>query len=198
MKILRGIAYGMVLACAVLSIAILAYKGSENSKAAAIRAEMEAAENARMEANANAVVTVEGDEVGYDELISAASAIVSGVSMDIKTAIDNALSDISENNSGEIDYEEIVRLQTEQVEGMFKDVISDYNKKNGISVSSSTEKKAEEELTASYDYVVSKSTKTIHKTGCILEPLLDDAVYFSTIKDAKAAGYTDKCNVCSP
>lgn len=191
MKIFRGIAYGLVALCALLCIVILNYKGGKN------RGD-EATVSAGAEPVSSAYGVVEDNKVEPEDIFEAASAIVSGVAGDIKDALASPGKDVSENNTGEIDYDVIVSLQEKEAEEAFRKTISDYNKENGISFSSTSASASFETSTPVYDFVVNKSKGVIHRTGCILAPLEGDASYYETVKDAKEAGYTDKCTVCSP
>lgn len=193
MKILRRIAYGVIGVCVILCIIILCYKGKDIDD--------EATPLAGVESISEEVVVDADSEIGYKDLIDAASVIADEVADEIKSVIskDSAEKEsVSENNTGEIDYNTIVSLQEKEYEDTFRSVISDYNKANGISVSSATSTSSSANAKKDYKYVVNKKTKTIHKIGCLLAPSKDNAEYFEKVKDAKLSGYTDKCPVCSP
>lgn len=192
MKIFRGIAYSLIAICAVLCIIILTFNGKkiDDEKTPLVAAD---------EIDHNEDVVVEDEQIGYSELLEAASAIASDVGEEIKTAISMASKEsVSENDTGEIDYNVIVSLQEQEYENTFKKVISDYNKENGISGNNSASSSSTATSQKEYKYVVNKETKIIHKVGCILAPLENNAEYYERLKDAKVDGYKDKCPVCSP
>ena len=95
-------------------------------------------------------------------------------------------------------YDEIVRLQEREALDEQKALVKESNEKNGIVTSTSTSTSAKEENKKDYDYVVNKTTKLIHRKGCILEPNGDNAIYYEKLSDAISAGYKEKCTVCSP
>lgn len=193
MKVFRGIAYGIIGICVLLCIFILLYKGKNIDDEATPLAAVD---------SASEEVTVDADsEIGYKDLFNAASAIADDVKEEIKSVISSTSSDadsVSENKTGEIDYDTIVSLQEKEYEDTFRKVISDYNKKNGISVSSANSTSSSASVKKEYKYVVNKSTKVIHKIGCLLAPLEDNAIYYEKIKEADKEGYSKKCPVCSP
>lgn len=193
MKIFRGIAYGIIGVCVLLCVFILFYKGKDIDDEATPLAAVD---------TSSEEVTVEADaEIGYKDLLNAASAIADEVKDEIKSAISSNSSDektASENKSGEIDYDTIVSLQEKEYEETFQKAISDYNKENGISVSSATSTSSSASVKKEYKYVVNKSKKVIHKVGCLLAPLEENALYYEKIKEAVSDGFSEKCPVCSP
>ncbi len=184
MKILRGMAYALILLCVIGSIGILTYSG--NGKSATDEADSVTSDS----------VTVNAKEVSAQDVISAAGTIISDVADDVKDAVSNL-----SGTSGEVSYDEIVRLQEEEALAEQKAVVEASNKANGISandtISSSTVSITSTEGT-DYAYVVSKSSGKIHKLGCLIEPSGVNALYYNTLEAAIVDGYTLKCTVCSP
>lgn len=192
MKIFRGIAYSLIALCAVLCVVILTFGGKKiNDEETPLVAIDDLSSQ-------NEEVVVEGAEIGYSELLEAASVIAKDVTDEIKEAISSTKDSVSENNTGEIDYNTIVSLQEKEYEDTFKKVISDYNKENGISGNNSSASTSTVTSKKDYKFVVNRKTKVIHKIGCILAPLEENAEYYEKIKEAKQDGYTEKCPVCSP
>ena len=104
---------------------------------------------------------------------------------------------ISGNNTGEISYDEIVRRQNDDLDREFRTVISDYNKKYGITTSTPASTTAT--VSKDYKYFVNKNTKIIHRYDCLLKPVNSaDMLGYETIREAEKAGYTERCPVCSP
>lgn len=193
MKFLRNIAYAVIGLCAVLSIVILTYKGKTSDT------DSENTSVAVTETESSKEVVVEDGEITAEDVLSAASVIISDVKDDVVSAVTSASNSASENTSGEISYAEIVRLQEEEVALEQKALVAESNKANGITAStSSTVSNTSDSTTKNYRYVVNKTTKRIHKVGCLMEPTGDNALYFETLTEAVAAGYSEKCTICSP
>ena len=190
MKILRGMAYALIILCVIGSIGILTYSG--NGKQTTEEEDTLTSDS----------VTVSDGEVSTKDVISAAGTIISDVADDVKDAVSNLSS-----TSGEVSYDEIVKLQEEEALAEQKAVVEASNEANGISAndttSSGSASTANAESTVStvstdYSYVVSKSSGKIHRSGCLLEPSGVNALYYSTLEAAIADGYTEKCTICSP
>jgi len=195
MKFLRNIAYGLIVLCAVGCIVILTYNGKKNDT----------------ENNTSTVAVDNGDstsidvvisdgEIGIDDVLSAASVIISEAKEDVIDVVASISASAGENTTGEISYAEIVRLQEEEVALQMAADVSASNYANGIvtSTSTSTSTSASASASKDYNYVVNKTTKKIHRMGCLLEPKGSNASYYEKLSEAILAGYTDKCSVCSP
>lgn len=187
MKILRGMAYALIILCVIGSIGILMYSGNGKQTTD---------EEGTVTSDS---VTVSDGEVSTKDVINAAGTIISDVADDVKDAVSNLSS-----TSGEVSYDEIVKLQEEEALAEQKATVEASNEANGISANDTTSSglasTANTESTVSTDcsYVVSKSSGKIHRSGCLLEPSGVNALYYSTLEAAIADGYTEKCTICSP
>jgi len=195
MKFLRGIAYGIIAICMAGVATIVIYAAKNGGKSVQLVDESVPKE-----------VVIEDGEVTVSDILDAAGVIISDAKDDVVEAITTPVqtkeekkTDVSENNSGEISYDEIVRLQEREALDEQKALVKESNEKNGIVTSTSTSTSTDkEEKTKEYNYVVNKTTKIIHKKGCLLEPSGDNAIYYEKLSDAISAGYKEKCTVCSP
>ncbi len=184
MKILRGMAYALIILCVIGSIGILTYSG--NGKQTTEEEDTLTSDS----------VTVSDGEVSTKDVISAAGTIISDVADDVKDAVSNLSS-----TSGEVSYDEIVKLQEEEALAEQKAVVEASNEANGISANDTTSTSSvstTSTVDTDYHYVVSKSSGKIHRSGCLLEPSGVNALYYSTLEAAIADGYTEKCTICSP
>lgn len=185
MKLVRSVAYAVIVICALLCIVIAIYAMKKPS-------EEEGGERTASHS------TVDG--AASDSFDGGASA--PNIADLIKDRPDGTGSgtgkaSISGNNTGEISYDEIVKRQNEDLDREFRTVISDYNKKYGIVTSTPTSTTAT--VSKDYKYFVNKNTKIIHRIDCLLKPVNSaDTLYYETIKEAEKAGYTERCPVCSP
>ena len=194
MKFLRGIAYTIIAFCMAGVATIVIYAAKNDGKTVQLVDESVPKE-----------VVIEGGEVTISDVLDAAGVIISDAKDEVVGAITAPIqtqgtktTDVSENNSGEISYVEIVRLQEREALDEQKALVKESNEKNGIVTSTSTSTSAKEENTKEYNYVVNKTTKLIHRKGCLLEPNGDNAIYYEKLSDAISAGYKEKCTVCSP
>lgn len=195
MKIIRGAAYTIIALLLIASIVILNYKGKKNP---------DGASSAAVEASLPEEFAEEFKAFDSSTVVAPDYGVVSFVTDKPKDASGNTVSgnSVSGNFTGEIKYSDIVKLQEEELDAEFRKTISDYNKKYGISVSennTSTSKKVSDNDPLKYNYVVNKTTKKIHRIGCLVAPIAEDnKAYFETISQAEKAGYKDRCPVCSP
>ena len=186
MKLVRSVAYAVIVICALLCIVIAIYamkkpSGEEGGESTASRGS----------------TIADTDPGSFDS-----SATIPNIADLIKdhpagTGSGTGKASISGNNTGEISYDEIVKRQNEDLDREFRTVISDYNKKYGIETGTPTSTTA----TASkdYKYFVNKNTKIIHRYDCLLKPVNSaDMLGYETIREAEKAGYTERCPVCSP
>ena len=184
MKLVRSVAYAVIVICALLCIVIAIYA-------------MKKPEGEEGERTASHSTVTESAPDSFDS-----SATVPNIADLIKdhpvgTGSGNAKTSISGKNTGELSYDEIVRRQNEDLDREFRTVISDYNKKYGIVTSTSTSTTAT--VSKDYKYFVNKNTKIIHRYDCLLKPVNSaDMLGYETIKEAEKAGYTERCPVCSP
>ncbi|MBO4680238.1 MAG: hypothetical protein J5626_11290 [Lachnospiraceae bacterium] len=185
MKLVRSVAYAVIVICALLCIVIAIYASKKSS----------------------------GDEEGEETVsfvtVTSPVSDSSEVSVTVPNIADLILdrpqsgsassskTSISGNNTGEISYDEIVKRQNEDLDREFRNVISDYNKKYGIEVKKPTSTTTT--VSKDYKYFVNKNTKLIHRIDCLLKPVnSSDMLYYETIKAAEKAGYKERCPVCSP
>ena len=181
MKLVRSVAYAVIVICALLCIVIAIYaskkpSGEEGEKTIVSHSE-----------------TTSESSGGIDSVLPNIVDII----VDREQTSGGAKTSISGNNTGEISYDEIVRRQNEDLDREFRLIISDYNKKYGIEVKTPTSTSAT--VSKDYKYFVNKNTKLIHRIDCLLKAInADDMLYYETIKDAEKAGYTERCPVCSP
>lgn len=191
MKFLRNTAYALIVLCAVGCIVILTYNGKksggkENTTTVAIT-----------ETTSTPEVVIDDGRVDLDDVIEAVSVIISDVKADVKEVVASVPE--TENKSGEISYAEIVRLQEEEVALTQKILVAESNAAHGISVSGNNSTITISASTdPNYNFAVNKTTKKIHKIGCLLEPTGTNAAYYETMVDVVRAGYAEKCSVCSP
>lgn len=184
MKLVRSVAYAVIVICALLCIVIAIYA-------------MKKPEGEEGERTASHSTVTESAPDSFDS-----SATVPNIADLIKdhpggTGLGNTKTSISGNNTGEISYDEIVRRQNEDLDREFRTVISDYNKKYGIVTSTPTSTTAT--VSKDYKYFVNKNTKIIHRIDCLLKPVNSaDMLNYETIREAEKAGYTERCPVCSP
>lgn len=185
MKLVRSVAYAVIVICALLCIVIAIYAMKKP-----------AGEEGGERTVSHSTVT-ESDPDSFDS-----SATVPNLADLIKdppagSGTGGGKVSISGNNTGEISYDEIVRRQNEDLDREFRTVISDYNKKYGIVTSTPTSTTTT--VSKNYKYFVNKNTKIIHRIDCLLKPVNSaDTLYYETIKEAEKAGYTERCPVCSP
>ena len=195
MKFLRGIAYAIIAVCmaGVATIVIYAAKNGGNTVQL-------------VDSSVPKEVVIEDGEVTISDVLDAAGVIISDAKDDVVEAITTPIqtqgvkegTTVSENNSGEISYDEIVRLQEREALEEQKALVKESNEKNGITTSTSTSTSTSEEKTKEYNYVVNKTTKLVHRKGCILEPNGDNAIFYEKLSEAISDGYKEKCTVCSP
>ena len=175
MKLVRSVAYAVIVICALMCIVI------------AIYAMKKPAGEAGGERTVSHSTVTEADPDSFDS-----GATVPNIADLIK---DHPAG--SGTGTGKASYDEIVRRQNEDLDREFRNVISDYNKKYGIVTSTPTSTTAT--VSKDYKYFVNKNTKIIHRIDCLLKPVNSaDTLYYETIKGAEKAGYTERCPVCSP
>ena len=185
MKLVRSVAYAVIVICALLCIVIAIYasrkpSGEEGGEQTASRSFEQTDTSASPDSGATVpnIADLILDRPGSG---GSASSRVS----------------ISGNNTGEISYDEIVRRQNEDLDREFRTIISDYNKKYGIEVKTPASTTAT--VSKDYKFFVNKTTKLIHRIDCLLKPVnSSDMIYYETIREAEKAGYTERCPVCSP
>ena len=195
MKFLRGIAYAIIAVCMAGVATIVIYAAKNGGKTVQL-----------VDSSVPKEVVIEGGEVTISDVLDAAGVIISDAKDDVVEAITTPIqtqgvkegTTVSENNSGEISYDEIVRLQEREAMEEQKELVKESNEKHGIKTSTSTSTSTSEEKTKEYNYVVNKTNKLIHRKGCILEPSGDNAIYYEKLSDATSDGYKEKCTVCSP
>ena len=195
MKFLRGIAYAIIAVCMAGVAIIVIYAAKNGGKTVQL-----------VDSSVPKEVVIEGGEVTISDVLDAAGVIISDAKDDVVEAITTPIqtqgikegTTVSENNSGEISYDEIVRLQEREAMEEQKELVKESNEKHGIKTSTSTSTSTSEEKTKEYNYVVNKTNKLIHRKGCILEPSGDNAIYYEKLSDATGDGYKEKCTVCSP
>jgi len=181
MKIVRSVAYAVIVICALLCIVIAFY---------ATRKPKEAGEETKTTTSATTEVS---DTAGQSTVPDIADLIPDSPSSEGNS---NRPS-ISGNLTGEIDYDEIVKRQDAELDRIFRETIAEYNKKHGIVTSTTTSTTAT--VSKDYKYFVNKETKIIHRIDCLLKPVkASDTLYYETIIEAGKAGYTERCPVCSP
>ena len=181
MKLVRSVAYAVIVLCAILCIVIAFYASREKK--------------AGEEGTGTAGSGQETESSEYEPLNppNLADLIV-----DRTSSAGDSKPSISGNLTGEITYDEIVRLQNEDLDREFRIVISDYNKKYGI-VTSTPTTTSSTAAGKDYKYFVNKETKIVHRIDCLLKPVNSaDTLYYETLTDAAKAGYTSRCPVCSP
>lgn len=190
MKLLRSVAYAIIAICIIGCIVIIKYEGKGVSytyedSAASISEAVAVFDESLKEYHYDFPEIEEKEE---EKTGTVASVTVSSTST----------SNI-ENNSGEISYSEIVRLQEEEKLKEQKVLVSKSNEKNGITTSTSTSKTSTSTSTPKeYKYVVNKETGMIHRIGCLNEPTGENALYYEKLSEAIKAGYKIKCTICSP
>lgn len=193
MKFFRSIAYSIIAICAGLCIVIMFF-----SKRTIVPEQVPLSATTE----ASTMVVVEDGDVSFDDIKSAASAVISDAKENVKDFIENGkvVEAPEGNTTGEISYDEIVKLQNQELDEEFKKIIAEYNKEQGIVVPDNKETEEEkEEAKKDYKYIINKVTGVIHRIGCILEPIdKDNALYYETVTEAMKDGYKDKCPVCSP
>lgn len=194
MKFFRSIAYSIIAICAGLCIVIMFF-----SKRTIVDQQVPLSGTTE----ASTMVVVEDGDVSFDDIKSAATAMLSDAKENVMNFLENGkvVEAPEGNTSGEISYDDIVKLQNQELDEEFRKVIEAYNKEQGITVSDNSQVKKEEtkETQKEYKYVVNKATGVIHRIGCILEPIdKSNAVSYETITEAIKDGYKDKCPVCSP
>lgn len=184
MKLVRSVAYAVIVICALMCIVIAIYasrKPAEDSGETSVISYVVTTSDTTTEDTRMSVPNIA--ELILDKQQSG-GATSAGVS-------------INGNLTGEISYDEIVKRQNEDLDREFRTIISDYNKKYGIEVKTPTSTSAN--LTKDYKYFVNKNTKIIHRYDCLLKPVNSaDMLTYDTIRDAEKAGYTERCPVCSP
>lgn len=191
MKFLRSVAYALIALCIIGCIVIINYKGkgvdySGYDSAASISEAVEAFDE-------------EIKEYHFDFPDKTESVLFKKTQTSTVSSV-SASTSVSENNTGEISYAEIVRIQEEEKLKEQKTLVSKSNADNGISsnnkspASTSTSTSTVKE----YKYVVNKETGMIHRIGCLSEPTGENAIYYEKLSDAVKAGYKIKCTICSP
>ena len=184
MKLVRSVAYAVIVICALMCIVIAIYaskKPAGDSEGESTVSRTSASDNDSFLSDGESTIPNLADLINKPQ---------SGGSSSSKSSI-------SGNNTGEISYEEIVRRQNEDLDREFRNVISDYNKKYGIEVKTPTSTSTT--VSKDYKYFVNKNTKLIHRIDCLLKAVNSaDMLYYETISDAQKAGYTERCPVCSP
>ena len=196
MKFLRGIAYTIIAICMAGVATIVIYAAKNGGKTVQL-----------VDSSVPKEVFIEDGEVTISDVLDAAGVIISDAKDEVVEAITTPIqtqgvketeATVSENDSGEISYDEIVRLQEKEVMDEQKALVKESNEKHGINTSTSTSTSTKDEMTKEYSYVVNKTTKVIHRKGCILEPKGDNAIYYEKLSEAISDGYKEKCTVCSP
>ena len=186
MKLVRSVAYAVIVICALLCIVIFIYANKKNTGEEGNSASHVSLSDSGSDSGAGSyegstppnIADLIGDKIG------------NGNSGSSKTSI-------SGNDTGEISYDEIVRRQNEDLDREFRNVISDYNKKYGIETKTPTSTSTT--ATKNYKYFVNKATKIIHRSDCLLKPVnSSDMLNFDSISEAEKKGYTERCPVCSP
>ena len=193
MKFIRSIAYGIVAVCIIGCLVILFYKGKDSET--------------KTTSDYEILISTEAGDMTVSEIIEEIKEDVKEtVTPDSTSTSASASTSTSvsasykENDTGEISYSEIVRLQEEELLRQQKELVAQSNKEHGISVSSN-DSKSSASTSASvkdYKYVVNKETKIVHRIGCLVAPSEDYAIYYEKLSEAIAAGYEHKCTVCSP
>ncbi|MCR4677562.1 MAG: hypothetical protein K5679_02275 [Lachnospiraceae bacterium] len=179
MKAVRSVAYAVIVICALLCIVIVFYASRKTG---------EGGESSDTETS----VTVSTSGYAEDSSVPNLADLIKDHPSNTSTK-----NSISGNLTGEIDYEEIVKLQDAELDRVFRETIAEYNKKYGIVTSTTTSTTTT--TNKDYKYFVNKATKIIHRIDCLLKPVnSSDTIYYETITDANKAGYTERCPVCSP
>ncbi|MBR5761768.1 MAG: hypothetical protein IKX87_07045 [Lachnospiraceae bacterium] len=179
MKAVRSVAYAVIVICALLCIVIAFYASRKTG---------EGGETGNTEAS----VTVSTSGSAEDSSVPNLADLIKDHPSSTSTK-----NSISGNLTGEIDYEEIVKLQDAELDRVFRETIAEYNKKYGIVTGTTTSTTTT--TNKDYKYFVNKATKIIHRIDCLLKPVnSSDTIYYETITDANKAGYTERCPVCSP
>ena len=194
MKILRNIAYAIIGVCVLGCILILFYSGKNTDE--------EKTETVAI-SNEDDAVFIDDGEISIEDVYEAAQVIISDVKdevIDKVNSISESISDAAASieNKNEISYEELVRLQEEEALALQKALVEESNKKNGIVTPTASTSTSSSASTKVYSYVVNLTNKKIHKIGCTLEPLGENAKKYEKLSEAIADGYKDKCPVCSP
>lgn len=185
MKLVRSVAYAVIVICALLCIVIAIYAMKKPSEE----------EGGERTASHSTVGDAASDSFDGGASVPNIADLIKDHPAETGTGAGKT--SISGNNTGEISYDEIVKRQNEDLDREFRNVISDYNKKYGIVTSTPTSTTTT--VSKDYKYFVNKNTKIIHRIDCLLKPVNgEDALYYETIKDAEKAGYTERCPVCSP
>jgi len=187
MKLVRSVAYAVIVICALLCIVIAIYASRKPSG----EEEGETTVSRRVESVSSPDSPASESETSVPN--------IADLIQDIAQAVDTESSktSINGNNTGEISYDEIVKRQNEDLDREFRITISDYNKKYGIEVK--TPASTTTTVSKDYKYFVNKNTKLIHRIDCLLKAVNDaDMLYYETIKEAEKAGYKERCPVCSP
>ena len=148
MKLVRSVAYAVIVICALLCIVIAIYASKKPSGEEGEPGEIH--------------VISHGSETEEPSESPESGATVPNIA---DLIIDRAQSagsssskvSISGNNTGEISYDEIVKRQNEDLDREFRTIISDYNKKYGIEVKTPTSTTAT--VSKDYKYFVNKNTK---------------------------------------
>ena len=185
MKLVRSVAYAIIVICALMCIVIAIYAMKKPA----------GEEGGERTASHGAVTESNPDSFDSGATVPNIADLIKDHPAGSGTGTGKA--SISGNNTGELSYDEIVRRQNEDLDREFRNVISDYNKKYGIVTSTPTSTTAT--VSKDYKYFVNKNTKIIHRIDCLLKPVnSEDTLYYETIKGAEKAGYTERCPVCSP
>lgn len=193
MRIFRSVAYAFIALCIIICIVIFLYSCSDKK-------------NDNPTSGSSNVVSIDGvsdNDTGNQSSKpeGSSSDVTSTENEKVIASTDTNEKKPMENTTGEISYDEIVRLQNEALDEVFRKTIAEYNKKYGITVSSNDVSSSDpvKKDPVDYKYVVNKSNGIIHRIGCILKPIDEkNAVYYELLQQAQKDGYKDKCTVCSP
>ncbi|MBR6309079.1 MAG: hypothetical protein IKR39_10790 [Lachnospiraceae bacterium] len=181
MKIVRSVAYAVIVICALLCIVIAFYASRDKS-------------GSEEAASTSTPVTVSASDASGESTVPNLADLIKDHP---SSGADSGKTSISGNLTGEIDYDEIVKRQEAELDRAFRETIAEYNKKYGIVTSTTTSTTAT--VSKDYKYFVNKETKIIHRIDCLLKPVkASDTLYYETITEAGKAGYTERCPVCSP
>ncbi len=189
MKFIRSIAYGIVAVCIIGCLMILFYKGKDGET--------------KITSDSEGLILTGSVDMNASEIKEAVKETASSASVETAASVltsASASSVYKENDTGEISYSEIVRLQEEELLREQKELVAESNKEHGILVSLNASKTSASTSASlkDYKYVVNKETKIVHRIGCLVAPSYDYAIYYEKLSEAIAAGYEQKCRVCSP